>query len=103
MVGLGNQLFTTGVYATLVFTGTMLRAPDIALPCRQGTIEAVLYSGVGYAIAPFIVDAVNYVLSFFTDVRIEQAGSILKGPNTTLFHGKTEVPGGCSSPKGGGS
>jgi hypothetical protein len=101
MVGLGNQLFTTGVYATLVFTGTMLRAPDIALPCRQGTIEAVLYSGVGYAIAPFIVDAVNYVLSFFTDVRIDQAGSILKGPNTTLFHGKTEVPGGCSSTKGG--
>jgi hypothetical protein len=103
MVGLGNQLFTTGVYATLVFTGTMLRAPDIALACRQGTIEVVLYSGVGYAIAPFIVDAVNYVLSFFTDVRIDQAGSILKGPNTNLFHGKTEVPTGCSSGKGGGS
>jgi hypothetical protein len=103
MVGLGNQLFTTGVYATLIFTGTMLRAPDIALPCRQGTIEVVLHSGVGYAIAPFIVDAINYVLSFLTDVRIDQTGSILKGPSKALFHGKTEVPGGCSSSKGGGS
>jgi hypothetical protein len=102
MVGLGNQLFSTGVYATLIFTGTMLRAPDIGFPCRQGTIEVVLDSGVGYAIAPFIVDAVNYVLSFVTDARVDRVGSILKGPHTGLFHGKTEVPGGCSSPKGGG-
>jgi hypothetical protein len=96
MVGLGNQLFTTGVYATLVFTGTMLRAPDIALPCRQGTIEVVLYTGVGYAIAPFIADAINYMLSFVTDVRIDPTGSLLKGPTTPLFHGITKVPGGCS-------
>jgi hypothetical protein len=102
MVGLGNQLFSTGVYATLIFTGTMLRAPDIGFPCRQGTIEVVLDSGVGYAIAPFIVDAVNYVLSFVTDARVDRVGSILKGPHTGLFHGKTEVPGGCSSPKGRG-
>jgi hypothetical protein len=102
MVGLGNQLFTTGVYATLIFTGTMLRAPDIGFPCRQGTIEVVLDSGVGYAIAPFIVDAINYVLSFVTDARVDRVGSILKGPHTGLFHGRTEIPGGCSSPKGGG-
>lgn len=96
MVGLGNQLFTTGVYATLVFTGTMLRAPDIALPCRQGTIEVALYTGVGYAIAPFIADAINYMLSFVTDVRIDPTGSLLKGPTTSIMHGITKVPGGCS-------
>ena len=102
MVGLGNQLFSTGVYATLIFTGTMLRAPDIALACRQGTIEVVLDSGVGYAIAPFIVDAVNYVLSFVTDARVDRVGSILKGPHTGLFHGCTQIPSGCASPKGAG-
>ena len=74
----------------------------LALPCRQGTIEVVLDSGVGYAIAPFVVDAINYVLSFVTEARVDRVGSILKGPHTGLFHGRTEVPGGCSSPKGAG-
>jgi hypothetical protein len=102
MVGLGAGGFGTGVYATLIFTGTMLRGSDIGSPCRQGTIEVTLASGVGYSIPKWATDAINYVLSFVTDVRIDQAGSILKGPSTPLFQKGTEVPGGCSSPKGGG-
>lgn len=102
MVGLGAGGFGTGVYATLIFTGTMLRAPDIAAQCRQGTIQATLYSGVGYSIPKWATDAINYVLSFVTTVRVEQVGSIVESGPYELFHGKTEVPGGCSSPKGGG-
>jgi hypothetical protein len=103
MVGLGTGGFGTGVYATLVFTGTMLRGTDIGSPCRQGTILVSLYSGVGYAIPKWATDAINYVLSFVTDIRIDQVGSIIEGPSTELFHGKTEVPDGCSSPnKAGG-
>ena len=97
MVGLGVGDFGTGVYATLVFTGTMLRGTDIGLACRQGTIHVTLYSGVGYAIPQWLTDAVNYVLSFVTDVRVDRVGSIIEGPQTTLFHGCTEVPGNCAS------
>jgi hypothetical protein len=102
MVGLGAGGFGTGVYATLIFTGTMLRAPDIALACRQGTIEVTLYAGVGYSIPKWATEAINYVLSFVTSVRVDQVGSIVESGPYPLFHGKTEVPGGCSSPKGGG-
>lgn len=102
MVGLGEGGFGTGVYATLIFTGTMLRSPDIGFACRQGTIEVVLASGVGYAIPQWAADAVNYVLSFVTDVRIDRVGSIVKGPQTGLFHGCTQIPNGCASPKGSG-
>jgi hypothetical protein len=102
MVGLGEGGFGTGVYATLIFTGTMLRAPDIGFACRQGTIEVVLASGVGYAIPQWAADAVNYVLSFVTDLRIDRVGSIVKGPQTGLFHGCTQVPSGCASAKPAG-
>ena len=102
MVGLGEGGFGTGVYATLIFTGTMLRAPDIAFACRQGTIEVVLASGVGYAIPQWAADAVNYVLSFVTDVRVDRVGSIVKGPRTGLFHGCTQIPNGCASAKSAG-
>jgi hypothetical protein len=103
MVGLGAGGFGTGVYATLVFTGTMLRGTDIGFPCRQGTIQATLYSGVGYAIPHWLTEAVNYVLSFVTDVRIDQVGSILEGPSADLFHGRTEIPANCASSAKGGS
>jgi len=102
MVGLGAGGFGTGVYATLIFTGTMLRAPDIGFPCRQGTIQVTLYAGVGYSIPKWATDAINYVLSFVTDVRVEHVGSIVESGPNELFHRKTEVPGGCSSAKGGG-
>jgi hypothetical protein len=101
MVGLGEGGFGTGVYATLIFTGTMLRAPDIGFACRQGTIDVVLASGVGYAIPQWAADAVNYVLSFVTDVRIDRVGSIVKGPQKGLFHGCTQIPNGCASAKPG--
>ena len=103
IVGLGVAGFTTGVYVTLTVSATVLRAPDIALACRQGTIEAWLYSGLGYAMPKWLNDAVNYVLSFFTDDRVDQVGSLLKGPATRLFHGDTSIPRGCASPTKGGA
>jgi len=102
IVGLGEAGFTTGVYVMLTVTSTLLRAPDIALACRHGTIEAWLYTGLGYAVPKWFADAVNYVLSFFTDDRIDQVGSILKGPATRLFHGDTSIPRDCDSPRKGG-
>jgi hypothetical protein len=102
IVGLGVAGFTTGVYLTLTVTSTLLRAPDIAMPCRRGTIEAWLFSGLGYAMPKWFADAVNYVLSFFTENRVDQVGSILEGPKTRLFHGDTSIPRDCASQSKGG-
>jgi hypothetical protein len=97
MAGIGAFGFNTGVYATLRFDGTMLRAPDIGFPCRQGTIGAFIDSGLGYSMPEFVADAINFFLSFVTDYRVDRAGFLLKGPSTELFHGETEIPGNCSS------
>ncbi len=102
MLGLGAGPFNFGVYAMLVYTGTILRAPDEGLPCRQGTIEVVLKSGLGYSMPQFVADAVNYFLSIFTDARIEAKGTVLDGPNQPLINNRTEIPGGCSGEQGGG-
>ena len=101
MVGIGAFGFSTGVYAGIRFTGTMLRAPDIGFACRQGTIEAFIDSGVGYQLPAVITDAINFFLSPFTSHKIDRAGSILRGPSLRLFHGDTEIPSKCSAPKGG--
>jgi hypothetical protein len=103
IVGLGVAGFTTGVYVTLTVTSTLLRAPDIAMPCRRGTIEAWIFSGLGYAMPRWLTDAVNYVLSFFTEERVDQVGSILDGPKTRLFHGDTSIPRDCASQNKGGA
>lgn len=103
MVGLGGFGFSTGVYGGLRFTGTVLRAPDIAYACRQGTIESYIDSGIGYSIPQWVSTAVNFFLSPFTSKRINPAGSLLKGPSLRIFNGNTQVPGNCATPKGGGS
>jgi hypothetical protein len=45
MVGIGTFGFNTGVYGGLRFGGTVLRQWDVALACRQGTVEAWLDAG----------------------------------------------------------
>jgi hypothetical protein len=99
MLGLGAGPFNFGVYAMLVYTGTILRAPDEGRPCRQGTIDVVLKSGLGYSLPQFVADAVNYLLSIFTDARIEAKGTVLNGPEQPLLNDITRIPAGCS---GGG-
>ena len=98
MVGLGAGPFNAGVYATLVYTATMLRATDVGAACRQGTIEAYLDEGVGYSLPQFVVDAVNFFLSFVTDVRIERVGSLLSTDPQRLFHGDSSYPAHCAGP-----
>ncbi len=102
MVGLGAGPFNTGLYVSISYVATMLRQSDIAFPCRQGTIQATLYSGVGYTVPKWVTDAVNYVLSFFTSVRMDRVGSLLKGPTVPLFHGDSSYPAHCATPKAGG-
>jgi hypothetical protein len=103
MVGLGGFGFSTGVYGGLRFTGTVLRAPDIAFACRQGTIESYIDSGIGYSIPQWVSSAINLFLSPFTNKKINPAGSLIKGPSLRIFNGNTQVPGNCATPKGGGS
>jgi hypothetical protein len=98
--GLGTGGFATGVYADLIYTGTILKSPDIGLPCRAGTIEAWVYPGLGYSIPGWLTEAINAVLAFFTPNRIEKAGSFLRGDGTRLFHGDTSIPSKCATPKG---
>jgi hypothetical protein len=100
--GLGAAGFATGVYASLVYSGTILRAPDIGLPCRRGTIEGYLTPGLGYSIPGWLTDAINFVLSALTTNRVDKAGSFLQGERIRLFHGDSSIPGNCATPKGGG-
>ncbi len=99
MVGIGAFGFNTGVYGGLRFGGTVLRAPDTAWACRQGTIEAHFDSGVGYSLPPVITDIINAVLALFTHYQLDRVGSILKGPVVDLFTGTTQIPAGCATPK----
>jgi hypothetical protein len=85
------------------FDGTLLRAPDIALACKQATIEVYLDSGVGYSLPGFVVDVINKLLSLFTKYQIDRVGTLLKGPSKDLFHGITQIPAACATPKQGGS
>ncbi|MHB8655047.1 MAG: hypothetical protein ACYDA9_14355 [Terriglobia bacterium] len=102
MVGIGAFGFNTGVYVGMRFDGTILRAPDEAFPCKQGTIEVFIDSGVGYSLPGFVVDVINKFLSLFTKYQMDRVGTILKGPSQRLFHGNTQIPGGCSTAKQGG-
>jgi hypothetical protein len=102
MVGIGAFGFNTGVYVGMRFDGTILRAPDEAFPCRQGTVEVYIDSGVGYSLPGFVVDVINKILSAFTKYQLERVGTLLKGPSDRrLFHDKTQIPGGCATPKQG--
>lgn len=102
MVGIGAFGFNTGVYLGMRFDGTILRAPDEAWPCKQGTIEVFMDAGVGYSLPGFVVDILNKLLSVFTKYQIDRVGSILKAPPRRLWHGNTQMPGNCATQKGGG-
>ncbi len=101
MVGIGAFGFNTGVYIGMRFDGTILRAPDEAWPCRQGTIGAFVDAGVGYSLPGFFIDILNKLLSAFTSYQIQRVGTIL-GTTKPLFHGNTQMPGNCATQKGGG-
>jgi hypothetical protein len=103
MVGIGAFGFNTGVFIGMRFDGTLVRAPDIALACKKATIEVFMDSGVGYSLPGFVVDLLNKLLSVFTKYQIDRVGTILKGPSDRLFHGDTEIPAACATPKQGGS
>jgi hypothetical protein len=101
MIGIGAFGFSSGVYAGLRFAGTVLRSPDIGYPCRQGTIEAFIDSGVGYSIPGWVTDALNLFISPFTSHKIDRSGTLMRGPTLRLFHGDTQIPSKCSTPKEG--
>ena len=101
MVGIGAFGFNTGVFAEVQFDGTMLRAPDEAFPCRQGTIETFLYYGIGYSLPKLLVDVLNAVLKLF-HYEIQRVGTIASSKPVRLFHSDTEIPGSCSLPQKGG-
>jgi hypothetical protein len=103
MVGIGAFGFDTGVFTDIIFAGTLLRGSDVTtFACRQGTIEASLDYGIGYQLNKTFVDAINAVLSLFTSYRLEYVGTIAQSKLVRLFHGNTQIPGGCATPKGGG-
>jgi hypothetical protein len=102
MVGIGAFGFNAGVYLAFRFSGTALKAPNIGFPCRQGTIDIMLDTGVGYSIPKWVTDAINIFLSPFTSKRVDQAGTFLRGPTRPLYQHVTQDPPGCASPKGAG-
>jgi hypothetical protein len=102
MIGIGAFGFSTGVYAGLRFAGTVLRSPDIAFTCRQGTIQAFIDTGVGYTLPGWAADAINFFIAPFTQTKIERDGAFMKGPSKELFGLMTQIPGGCASQAKGG-
>lgn len=108
MVGIGAFGFSTGVFVQTIFDGTILRGSDIASPivglppCRQGTIQALLYYGIGYSLPHVFVEIVNKLLSLFTSYRLDEEGTIASSKPADLFHGKTEIPANCASSARGG-
>jgi hypothetical protein len=103
MVGIGAFGFDTGVFVQITFSGTLLRGSDATtFACRQGTIEALLSYGIGYQLNKTFVDALNKILSLFTSYRLEYVGTILQSKGARLFHGNTQIPAKCATPKGGG-
>lgn len=102
MVGIGAFGFNTGVFVGMRFDGTLLNAPTEGFQCRQGTIEVFIDSGVGYSLPGFVVDVLNKLLSMFTSYQLDRVGTLLKGPSHRLFHGDTQIPASCATPKGGG-
>ena len=109
MVGIGAFGFSTGVFVQIIFDGTILRGSDIANPivglatCRQGTIQAFLYYGVGYSLPHVFVEIVNKLLSLFTSYRLDEEGTIASSKAADLFHGRTQYPANCASSGKGGS
>jgi hypothetical protein len=103
MVGIGAFGFNTGVFAQIIFDGTILRGSDVASPiigvppCRQGTIQAFLYYGIGYSLPKVFVEIVNKLLSLFTSYRLDELGTIASSKPADLFHGNTQIPGNCAS------
>jgi hypothetical protein len=102
MVGIGAFGFNTGVFVQLRFGGTILRAPDIGFPCRAGTIEAFMDFGIGYSLPKVVVAVINAVLSLFTSYRLDVVGTIAQTKPVRLFHGDTQIPASCATPKQGG-
>lgn len=109
MVGIGAFGFSTGVFVQVIFDGTILRGSDIVspivglAPCRQGTIQAFLYYGIGYSLPHVFVEIVNKLLALFTSYRLDEEGTIASSKAADLFHGGTQIPAHCASSGTGGS
>jgi hypothetical protein len=102
LVGIGAFGFNTGVFVQLRFGGTILRAPDIAFPCRASTVEAFMDFGIGYTLPKAMVAVINAVLSLFTSYRLDVVGTIAQTKPVRLFHGDSQIPAGCATPKKSG-
>lgn len=102
MVGIGAFGFNAGVYLAFRFSGTALKSPSNAFACKQGTIDINLDTGVGYAIPPWVANAINIFLTPFTSERVDPTGTFLRGPSQSLYQHVTQIPDSCASQKGGG-
>jgi hypothetical protein len=100
MIGIGAFGFNTGVYVGLDFGGSVVKQSSVALvDCRAGYINAQVYSGVGYQLSGPFVKFVNTVLSAFTRYRLDESGTLIKGPHAEIMHGDTQIPRNCASPR----
>ncbi len=100
MVGIGAFGFNTGVYVGVDFGGSVVKQSSIALAdCRAGYINAKVYSGVGYQLSGPFVKFVNTVLAAFTRYRLDESGTLIKGPEAEIMHGDTQIPKNCATPR----
>jgi hypothetical protein len=95
LVGVGAFGLKAGVFVAVRFAGSAAKAPNITFPCRQGTMDISLETGVGYSIAEWLQSAINFFLKPLTDKTVDRAGTFLRGPVKSLYHDVTQVPKNC--------
>ena len=95
LVGVGAFGMKAGVFVAVRFTGSAAKAPNITFPCRQGTMDISLETGVGYSLAEWLKNAINFFLRPLTDKVVDRAGTFVRGPVKPLYHKVKQVPDGC--------
>ena len=58
-------------------------------------MDISLETGVGYSLAEWLKNAINFFLRPLTNQTVNRAGTFLRGPVKSLYHNVKQVPDNC--------
>jgi hypothetical protein len=108
LMGLGVDGFAVGPYVSLTTTATALKqateAGQMMLPqpaiggCTQATLQMEVNGGIGAALPPIIVDAVNFFLKIVGATPVSRNVTIAKfsQPYAVMRPERYQLPAGCA-------
>lgn len=100
MIGIGAFGFTTGVYASVLFGGDVVKQSSVAMvSCRKGWMRAEAFAGVGYQLSGPFWDFVNTLLRSFTKFQLDKDVHFAEEPkpHLSLMNEATSIPPHCAS------